>query len=173
MRLKRKKFNRLLILICFVLVVVLIFLLKGRSNDKIEDNQVAEENLKGYTVEQQIQDEDAYIIETKYCDLYFPKKWESNIRYEIVEENIYKVMFYGNVNQKAEQKIFEICFGKVDGLLLGRFKKNGEEIDIYLITNDLEFSEKWTEEEKMLICSMQEDMNYLIGMLANEQGFRK
>ena len=79
---KKKSYKRLLfvlsgIFVIFVLILALLVMKEKKDNGKTE-----EKNLS--SVEQQIQEEEAYIIETKYCDLCYPLKWEDNLSVKIL-----------------------------------------------------------------------------------------
>lgn len=164
---KRRRNNRKLVfLLSVILIVAIIGLIIIGTKKNINSDEV-----NGYTIEEQIQDENALVIETKFGNLYYPEKWEEYLRTEIREDDLYIVEFYGCIDGKDEQHIFEIVFGESDGMLLGQLEADGEKVDVYLVANDFEFTGAWTDEDINIICSMQEDMNYLIGMLEKQEGF--
>lgn len=169
-----KKNKKLVIILSVVLVIligiVVVLFIKGN----LEENGNTEEKQTGIsvsTVEQQIQNEESFTIDTEYGDLYYPKKWESNIRTEVNEKEGYSVKFFGTVEGKEEQPLFEIIFNSDAEMMIGTMEKDGE--NIYVGFN---FSEpnvdSWAQEDADMIYAMQEDVNYLIGMLEKEDGFR-
>lgn len=119
------------------------------------------------TIEEMIESEEAFTIETPHGNLYYPVKWEEQIRVEKVEGDVYTVQFYGTVEDKDEQHLFDIVFGETEGVLLGTLN----EISVYLVDGGSLETEDWTEEEENTIYAMQEDVNYLMGMLQKEEGF--
>lgn len=154
----RKKENKLIIAILCIAALVLICLCIGIG---LSGKNKKEDVLS--TVEQQMQEEEAFEIETKYGSLYYPKKWESQVRIEIDENDEYTVKFYGTVEGKEEQHLFNVVFGE-KGNKLGSFEKDGETVTVCLDFEENTMNDEWTEEEKNIIYAMQEDINYLIGM---------
>lgn len=166
-----KKENKLIITILCVIILILSSLcvtIGLKSQNKKEE--ISEQPSVLSTVEQQLQEEEAIKIETKYCNLYYPQNWESQLRTEIVEDGDYTVKFYGTVEGKEEQHIFSIVFGETEHEL-GSFKKGDETVKVCLDFEEHTMNEEWTEEEKNTIYAMQEDVNYLIGMWEKEGGF--
>lgn len=137
--------------------------LTGKSSGQVENVQ---NELVQSTVEQMLE-EDGIKIKTPFVDLYYPEKWEQQIRIEQIEGDIHSVNFWGTVEGKSEVKLFEIAFGHVEGIFLGTL----DEKEVYLIYSDIVFDESWNEEEQDEIFAMQEDVNYILGMLKKEKGF--
>lgn len=98
-------------------------------------------------------------IETPYCELLFPGKWEKYLQVK-EEEDPYRVSFYARVGSHEQQFLFTVCFGAeeeaigtVDGVSVG------------VILEDLTPDSSWTEEERNILFAMQEDMNLLLEAL--------
>lgn len=165
------KKNKKLVVVLSVILVILIgiaaVLFVNRNSDKKED-KTEEEAVS--TIEQQIQSEEACEIETKYTTLYFPKKWEDNLETEIVEGDDYRVVFYGKLDGKDNQELFTIVFNGDASLMLGVLEQE-ENTYVGLEYAEPEMGDGWTEEETDVIYAMQEDVNYLIGMLVKTEGF--
>lgn len=111
-------------------------------------------------------------ISTKYVTLLYPLEWEKNLRTEIIDSDVYKVEFYGVVEGKTEQHLFDLVFNGTDGDNFGTLKtESGEEVTINIESYDFEFDDTWTEDEKNMLYTMQEEFNYMIGMLAENVAF--
>lgn len=177
---KNKRKLVIVMSVTLALLVAVAAVLLARSNLEKKGQQVADNTANQQetqagetisTIEQQIEDEESYVIETEYVRLYFPKKWEENLEIEIVEKDAYIVEFYGKVEGKDCQKIFDIVFNGDAEKMLGTVEANGENIYVGFNFAEPEISENWTIEEADIIYAMQEDVNYLIGMLEREAGY--
>lgn len=191
-----KKLVKVLVVILVVLIGILAFLFikgdsgKEKAQGQAEEQQTEEQQTEEQgednssddtesaesaesTVEQQITEEEGYAIETKYGNLYYPKKWKDKLEVEIVEDEIYTVVFYGKVNGKDRQKLFEIVYNADALIMLGTIEVEGSNVYIGCNFTDIGYGEDWTDEDISTIYAMQEDVNYLWGMLEKEEGFTK
>lgn len=115
--------------------------------------------------------EEGFEITTSVVNLYYPKKWEEKVRIEHNQGDVYSVQFFVSVKEQ-ELNIFDIVFGGEDGDTFGYVKKNNDEkIPVNIICYDLKLENNWSEEEKSEIYSMQEDVNYIIAKLQQEEKF--
>lgn len=170
---------------CLIVIIILLCLLLNKSDDsKSSDNKsfLSDTRTQGetsastenssLTVGSPDDSREAIEISTKYGTLLYPKEWESNLRTEIVDSDVYKVEFYGTVEGKKEQHLFDLSFNGTEGYNLGTLTtETGEAVQINIESYDFEFDDSWAEDEKNLICAMQEDINYTIGMLAENGNF--
>lgn len=170
---------------CLIVIIILLCLLLNKSDDsKSSDNKSslsdtsmqsetsASTENSSLTVGAPDDSREAIEIVTKYGTLLYPKEWESNLRTEIVDSDVYKVEFYGTVEGKKEQHLFDLSFNGTEGYNLGTLTtETGEAVQINIESYDFELDDSWTEDEKNLICAMQEDINYTIGMLAENGNF--
>lgn len=172
--------KKLIILMSLILVILIgvavVLFTKGDSDKDGSKEQVTtqEDNPSEdviSTVEQQIEEEESYVVETDYVRLYFPQKWEANLETEIVEEDGYIIEFYGKVEGKDRQKIFDVVFNGDAENMVGMVDVNGEAVYVGFNFAEPEIGEDWSGEEEDMIYAMQEDVNYLIGMLEREAGF--
>lgn len=177
---KGKKILGILALILIVAISILVILFvkgnnieKSNDTDKIEsvENDIADEN-------QEIEDEGiaeeqikAFEIETKYCTLFFPEIWKNHIEVKFSEEAGYKAEFYGLVEGKDAQHLFDVCFNSDDGNLLGYFENEDEIINVSFDVFELEFDDSWSQEEIDQIYSMQEEMNFVMEMLGENDNY--
>lgn len=180
-----KRNKKLVVLMSMVLVILvgIAAVLFTKSDKDIEKDKLnasknessaqaeSQEEESVSTIDQQILDEESYVIETDYVRLYYPQKWEDNLETEVVEDEGYVVEFYGKVEGKERQKIFEVIFNGDADIVIGTVENNGENIYVGFNLTDLELGDDWTDEEADIICAMQEDVNYLMGMLEREAGF--
>lgn len=172
--------NKVLVLLLGMLIggVLGVFLsvtvLNKQSERMSTDIAVEQQELEGNVFEDDIVDtsdeevpEEGFVIETPVVDLNYPEKWKDQVRVEQLEGDLYTVRFFAILEGKEEQHIFDVVFGKTDGLLLGTL----EQTEIYLVYNEIAFDESWSEEESNEIYAMQEDVNCIIEMLQKEEGF--
>lgn len=173
------------IAVCLIVIIVLLCLLMKKSDDnKSSDNKFAVSDTSmqsepsastensSLTVGSPDDSREAIEIVTKYGTLLYPLEWEKNLRTEIVDSDVYKVEFYGTVENKNEQHLFDLIFNGTDGYNLGTLKtESGEDVALNIVSYDFELDDTWTEDEKFALYSMQEDINYIIGMLAENGNF--
>ena len=165
---------------CLIVIIILLCLLLKKSDDNksaVSDTTAQSETSastenSSLTIGTPDDSREAIEIVTKYGTLLYPKEWESNLRTEIVDSAVYKVEFYGTVEGKKEQHLFDLIFNGTDGCNLGTLKtESGEDVAINIVSYDLELDDTWTEDEKFTLYAMLEDINYTIGMLAENENF--
>lgn len=171
---KRKKKTLLILLmsVLFMLIVVgiIVFVKRDKDDNGSTVNSATNGNVVS-TIEEQIKTENGIITETKYCNLYYPEKWEKNIDIKVKEDDVYSVQFFGKVENKEEQHLFDIVFGEVEGTLIGYYIQDEDKVPIYIKGILFSPDDSWTEEECTTIMMMQEDSNYTMGMLQKEENF--
>lgn len=158
-------------IICLIILIVLGIKLASNKDTEIHTEKNIEIKMEQQeevrsTLEEMLE-EDGSMIECPEVNLYYPEKWKNQMRVEQVEGDIHTVQFFGTVKGKNEVHIFDIVFGETEGILLGTLNEK----EIYLVYADPVLDESWTEDEKNEIYAMQEDANYIIGMLEKEEGF--
>lgn len=162
----------LLISICLIFSVVSKNSNKEHGESKEYVEGVTEINTNEKKEENTNEEERASLeIETKYCTLFFPKEWEEQIETNIVEQDGYKVEFYGLVEGKESQHVFDICFNSDDGDLLGYLKQNGEAINLSVDIFDINFDNSWKTDEMDQIYAIQEEYNFVIKMLDDNENY--
>lgn len=173
------------IAVCLIVIIVLLCLLLKKSDDnKSSDNKssVSDTSMQSetsastenssLTIGSPDDSREAIEIVTNYGTLLYPKAWESNLRTEIVDSDVYKVEFYGTVEGKTEQHLFDLSFNGTEGYNLGTLTtETGEAVQINIESYDFELDDTWTEDERFVLYSMQEDINYIIGMLVEGGNF--
>lgn len=170
---------------CLIVIIILLCLLLNKSDDsKSSDNKFAVSDTSmqsetsastensSLTVGSPDDSREAIEISTKYGTLLYPLEWEKNLRTEIVDKDEYKVEFYGTVEGKKEQHLFDLFFNGEKGYNLGTLTTEaGEAVQINIESYDFELDDSWTEDEKFTLYAMQEDINYTIGMLSENGNF--
>lgn len=154
-----------------LLLIVVVLMMKGKTDAEKVDANVDEEKEVISTVEEMIAAEEPFTIETKFCNLHYPEKWENQVSTEIKEDSVYSVQFFAELEGKDPVHIFDIVFGGEEGALTGYFSEDGKEIPVYIVGMEINV-EGWTDEELNVLYMMQEDVNYIIGMLQKEAGFK-
>lgn len=162
-----------IIVLLLVVIAVLLWMLLGTSdNNIVGKNNSVSESSGPITIGNPDDEREAIEIETKYCTLYYPFEWENNLRTEIIDNDDYKVEFYGTVEGKKEQHLFDLIFNGAVGFNLGTIKtESGENVTISIESYSFEPDNTWTEDEEFTLYAMQEDINYTIGMLAESENF--
>lgn len=114
---------------------------------------------------------EVYEIETPYCTLMYPDKWENKVRTEVGVEDICEVKFYCAIEGKPEIELFDVIFGGEEGYKIGELYNDNGTISVYVITYDLELDDSWSENEQLEILGMQEDINTIISNLNELNSF--
>lgn len=131
-----------------------------KTQDAQDASVIAEQPVKSDTIN--------YIeIITPYCTMYYPAQWKSMLRLEHVEEEdgIYKVHFYGQIEDQEVQLLFSIYFGGDEGEQLGAVMgSDGIPVPVNILLAELN-PEGWAEENAKILYSMQEAANQLIAKL--------
>lgn len=111
------------------------------------------------------------IIETEYCDLKYPKKWEEYLK-TIVEEGKHGVIvnFYCKISDSEEQLVFSVFLGESGEIPVGYLSVDDVNIDVCVSYGEVDNSEL-NDNDFKLITSMQEDLNYTIMQLAKKKNF--
>lgn len=173
-----KKNKKLIVMMSVVLIIlvgiaVILFTKNDSDSEKANGQQESSQTEDTTsTIEQQIEEEESYVIKTDYVRLYFPQKWEANLETEIVEDEGYVVEFYGKVEGKDRQEIFEIVFNGDAETMIGSVEVDGENVYVGFNFAEPKLGDDWTGEEADIIYAMQEDVNFLIGMLEREAGYK-
>ena len=110
-------------------------------------------------------DEETFDIETKYCKLSYPTKWKEAVSVDISETGVYTVSF-----SAGETKLFDLMFGGSEGYLLGTLTQDGNAVEIFLNSYDIE-KDRLSEDEYLNRLAMSEDVNVIISRLIENYEF--
>lgn len=106
-------------------------------------------------------------IETPVCSLYYPARWDSYLRTEQEgsREDVYKVHFYAQLEEKEKQHLFSIYFGGDEGEQLGVVMGADDiPVPVNLVMAELD-PDGWEDHQQQILYSMQEASNQLIEKL--------
>ena len=151
-----KKKNSLLIIGVILLIVAVCMAGIILAKDQTPSDKVS--NLDGA---------DALVVDTKYGSLYYPESYEDCVVTKINDDAGYKVEFYGDIDGKDPQHLFDVCFNSDDGDLLGYIDntKAEEIVNLSIDLIELDFDDSWTDDEMNFIYSMQDERNFVIDNL--------
>lgn len=111
-------------------------------------------------------------IETPYCTLKFPDKWEQYLEYEINDENsVFSIEFFANIKQQ-KKKIFTVNFGDTnekDGV--GYIKTEKMEMPVSVKIEEIVLDDSWTEKEKDILYAMGECVNDVIQSIVSDEAY--
>lgn len=148
----------------FVLLLMLVLSIVFLSGCKTANNVNPNDNSIGYINS----DVDTFVVETDYCPLHFPVKWEEYIEVEIFTETAYSVLYSAILDNGDRVPVFEIVFNESnDGVLLGTLD-NSEKVNVYLVDHSDNLPSDLTEDDTERIYMISEDVNVLISKLIYE-----
>lgn len=104
------------------------------------------------------------LIETPYCELSYPAQWVDYLNLEIDESDGYNVTFSAVLEGHEPVRLFTVHLGGTQGAPVTTFTAaDGSEMELRLTVFELDLDSTWTDEEKTILSSMQEDLNQIIG----------
>lgn len=111
-------------------------------------------------------------IETPYCTLEYPSRWEEYLSYEEQKDKeTYVLVFYCNMGEKKIE-LFSVYFGNPnEGDLLGYIMKDGTKRAFSVKAAALTDESAWTEEEADIIYAMGESINDVVASVSSSQYF--
>lgn len=114
-------------------------------------------------------EDEVFLIETPYCDLYYPKAWSNQIEINTSEKDSYKVEFLTTIKEE-KIKLFDLYFGGNRGDEIGILSVNGKKISIKVESYSIDL-EKYSEDEQIDLTGMKEDLNIIISKLIENYDF--
>ncbi len=109
-----------------------------------------------------------FTVNTKYAALEYPLRWQDRTVVKISQSGVYTVSF--SVRTAAGTlPLFDLQFEGGDGYLLGLLPYRGEEIELRIVSYNIDRS-ALSAEEFETFCAMQEDVNVIISGLAEKSG---
>ena len=166
----------ILLIVCFVI----IFLKKqtnkeqvdNTKNKPIQEQELQEQESQEKNKQEKNKEDEIWTIKTKYpCELHFPKMYSDKIEVKYVEDEGYKVEFYGLVKNKHEKHLFDVCFNSDYGTLIGYIETDKDIVNISIDVMEIEFSDDFKQEEINEIYTLQEQMNFIIENLTNNNNY--
>lgn len=164
---KKYLFKALCLISCLALCAALASC-SGKKDDK--ESQGSQPSEVEETVSELIKDflsnsPELMEIKTDYVNLLYPERWKDSLRTNIVKGNPYKVEMFATIGNHDEVHLFDIFFGGDEGICVGGVDVNGETIEVNLLSYDVDTHDGWSEDDGLILLTMQEDINYTIEAL--------
>lgn len=164
---KAKKSAPILLVICAVvaIIVAIIVFIKPEANSPIEITPIAETPSAETDITSEL------IIETPYCDLYFPSKWNGQVYTTVKEsEGAYEVVFVGKLGDQ-DINLFSIVFGESEEMPIGTLTQpDGSDVTVRLNV-DMFDSTGLNSEQIDMAQSIMESSTYLVERLSELDNF--
>lgn len=163
--------KKFIFLFSFLLILSSVLAGCNKDNNTTETNIITETEttVTQTTIGYFQTDEDVFKIETKYCDLYYPSKWENYVNVDIAEEENYTVSFSYKTDYETIP-LFDLVFGKSDAYKLGTLTFETEQIDVYIINYEI-LEQNYSQNVYLDLCAMIEDVNVVISKLIEYNNF--
>ena len=112
-------------------------------------------------------DPDDLKMDTPYMELHYPAKWMDTVLIQVEEGEAYSVVYSAVIGTHPQQHLFTVHFGGTQGTSLKTIKADsGEMVEIRIELTELELDGSWSAEERSIVTSMQEDLNYLLSKMS-------
>ena len=141
----------------FLILLLISSFLFGCESEKTTINNSNEE-VPFYTT-----DEKLFEIETPYCSLYYPITWKDQIVIEFENEEVYAVKFLAKTDT-ISINLFDLYFGGNEGTTIGVLTTEDGQLNINMVSYELQL-EGYSEDMKIDICGMNEDVNVIVSKL--------
>lgn len=103
-------------------------------------------------------------IKTPYGVLRYPGIWADYLRLDILEADVHRIAFYGNVDHHPEQHLFDVLIGPLPEGAMELYTENGKKISLDIVVALGELDQTWEENDSDIIYGMMDDINYLLHM---------
>lgn len=171
--------QKILMIVGMVVVAIVIAIVSytiGFNNGKVsvgESTQQDSQELNNAGKQEEL--EAGFSIDTPYGAISYPLKWKEQIRTEAVEQgDSYTVQFHGTVEGREEVHLFDIIFAGENGYNIGHLTTDkGTKVAVNIVSYDFKENDEWTDEEYNTYCAMQEDVNYIIQVLLQNEDFEE
>ncbi len=111
-------------------------------------------------------DPDDLKMDTPYMELHYPAKWMDYVLIQVEEGESYSVSYSAVIGTHPQQHLFTVHFGGSLGTSLKTIKaESGEMVEIRIELTELELDGTWSAEERSIVTSMQEDLNFLLNKM--------
>lgn len=167
------------IIITILLVIMICSVSSCRNAQKdIENNNadtvgetetVAEKESE--TIEFFKTDEETFVIETAYCPLKYPVKWQNYVAVENTQLGDTAGVSFTAVFGEERFSLYTVAFGNaMGGYKLGTVSTDGGDVEIYLVDTYNSAIETTSEENRDMYYQMCEDVNVIISKLVYDNG---
>lgn len=144
--------------------------------DRLEENPVfsAVSQLSGSDIPEETKaPAQDLVVDTPYCNLYYPAQWKDAVRYEAERTDAgYIAVFYGTVNGK-DAELFTVYFAETseDSVPVGIYTAGDVAMDVSISMPELPENNDWCEADREIFYALQEKVNYLIDKLKEDTAF--
>lgn len=139
----------------------LAFAMQDRINDVL--SQLGIDTALPEVPEETLEAPPTVTLETAFGSVSYQDVWNGGLRIQEAER---RILGFGTVPGKPEQKLFEISVGGDGEIPAGTYTdQNGQKISVFLIVPELTMDADWTEEEQHAIYAMQNVLNELMDQL--------
>lgn len=137
--------------ICLIAVLFCCISCRSVRPDNTVDDPVT--NEAETTARNNHLDVETYTVETRYCNLKYPAKWEGKVKTEIFDNYGYIVKFIAD-----DVSLFDFEFVEGNGVLLGTLVTDSENVVIKITSYDLEHEMQ----DYDIYAEMQSDIDVII-----------
>lgn len=157
---RRKDMKRYFSIIFIFIVIVMMF--SSCNSGKTEQKDTSSSDSAKETLQIGEYVENVYEIETEYCTLKFPSKWQDKLTVTIENNTVYFI------HNASKVMVFSIVFGnETQGYLLGTLNTGGKSITVSTIEGNLDESNEYYNE----LCSICNDINVILNYLHADYNF--
>jgi 23S rRNA U2552 (ribose-2'-O)-methylase RlmE/FtsJ len=109
-------------------------------------------------------------IETTYVTLYFPGLWKDAVRWEVSSAGNGCVVKVQETFSGENLEVFSIGLNALQdsGFQMGTLKHNGKDVTVSVILSDAPQTEKWSDTDRNLYLTLQEQAFVILEKLAND-----
>lgn len=108
-------------------------------------------------------------VQTPYGVIYYPDNFGDTLYVIERNEGIYTLEFYGRLENKIEQALFDLSFGANVANPLGvMMADDGSRVVVGYTIHEIEADASWSQEEYDILLSMQESVNDVLGHIKLE-----
>lgn len=110
-------------------------------------------------------------VETPFCKLSYPAEWKDSIRINKIEEEIYTVEFYAEIDDR-EYHLFDFVFGGDEKEAFGVMQTEKGVAAVLMNLCEIEGLEKMNSEQAQTLLTMQDYAFAIIDMLTENYGLK-
>lgn len=112
------------------------------------------------------EDDETMSIDTPAGELYYPARWKDYLKLEVIQEGVYTLEFYANLEGFEPVPLFNVYLGGDQGIyVMDLTASDGSVVKLYVEIHEIEADINWTDAQKAIVFAMQEDMNFLLSAL--------
>lgn len=106
------------------------------------------------------------VIDTPAGELYYPARWESYLKLEVLQEDPYILEFYADLEGIELVHLFNVCLDGDQGIYVTDITApDGSQVKLFVDIHEIEADSGWTDAQRSIVLAMQEDINVLLSEL--------